>query len=100
MTKEPTQYTMMVAMVLSICSVRARWSRHGSSERLVPRIPMGVLLPVIHLLFEGLCFLLINKTKPSKALLEFESVKECTILIVGEGVVYFLVPDDAAVGRL
>jgi hypothetical protein len=60
---------------------------------------VSVLLSVIHFLLKGLCFLLINKTKSSKAVFELESVKENSILIIREGVVDLLVPDNTAVGR-
>ena len=87
----------MMSVLLSSRSICTSLALHRSSEGLVPRVPMGVLLSIIHLLFECLCFLLIYKAKPGKAVFEFEGMKKDAILVVREGVVDFLVPDDAAV---
>lgn len=59
---------------------------------------MCILLALVHLLLELLCFLLIGKRQTGQAVLELKGVEEGTVLVVLERVVDFLVPDDAAVG--
>lgn len=61
---------------------------------------MCILLALVHLLLELLCFLLIGKRQTGQAVLELKGVEEGTVLVVLERVVDFLVPDDAAVGGL
>jgi hypothetical protein len=73
---------------------------HGRSERLVLCVLVGVLLSVVHLLLERLRLLLIGKRKRSLTVLELEGMEEHAILVVAEGVVYLLVPNDAAAGWL
>lgn len=71
-----------------------------STKRLVLRVLVGVLFTVVHLLLERLRLLLVRKRESSQAFFQLESVEEDAILVVREGVVYLLVPDDATVGRL
>lgn len=61
---------------------------------------MCILLAFIHLLLELLCFLFICKRQTSQTVLELEGVEEGTVLVVLEGVIDFLVPDDTAVRGL
>jgi hypothetical protein len=67
-------------------------------ERLRAGILMRTLLPLINLLLELPPLLLIRKAQPEHALLALKAEEEDSVLIVLEGVVDFLVPDDAAVG--
>lgn len=60
----------------------------------------GVLLPLIHLLLELLGLLLVDEGEAGETFFQLEGVEEGAVLIVGEGVVDFLVPDDASIGRL
>lgn len=70
------------------------------SKRLVPRVLVRVLLPVVDLLDECLGFLLIHKGQSSHAMFQLEGVEEDAVLIVLEGVVDFLVPYYSSIGRL
>jgi len=60
---------------------------------------VSILLTFIHLLFELLCFLLVSKGQAGQTVLELKGVEKGTVLVVLEGVVDFLVPDDAAIRR-
>lgn len=70
------------------------------AEGLVLCVLVGVLLAVVNLLLERLGLLLVGEREGCLAGLELEGVEEDTVLVVGEGVVELLVPDDAAVGGL
>ena len=95
-TKQSSQKTM--SMTLAICG----WSTCSCccAKWLVPRVLMSVLLAVIHLLLECLRLLLVCKRESRQTFFELETMEEDAILIVYEGIVYLLVPDDATVGRL
>ena len=90
------------AMVMLLGAVRGSDSApgHARAERLVPCAFAGILLPLVHLLLELSCFLLVHERETSQAFFEFKGVEECTILVVLEGVINLLVPDHSAVGRL
>jgi heme/copper-type cytochrome/quinol oxidase subunit 4 len=72
----------------------------AAAKGLVFRVLVSILLAFVHLLLELLCFLLITKRQAGQTVLELECVEEGTVLVVLEGVVDFLVPDDAAVRGL
>lgn len=72
----------------------------SASEWLVSRILVSILLSLIHLLLELLGLLFIRKRQTGQTLLELEGVEKDPVLVVGKGVVDFLVPYHAAVGRL
>jgi hypothetical protein len=55
------------------------------------------LFPVIHLLLERLCLLLIGERQACQAVFKLESMEKRPVLIVGKGIVYLLIPDDSAV---
>ena len=59
-----------------------------------------IFLSVIHLLLELLRLLLIHKRQTSETLLKLERMEKGAVLIVGECVVYLLIPYDASVGWL
>jgi hypothetical protein len=61
---------------------------------------VSILLTFIHLLLELLCFLLICKRQAGQTVLELKGVEEGSVLVVLEGVVDFLIPDNAAIRRL
>jgi hypothetical protein len=61
---------------------------------------VSVLLAFVHLLLELLCFLLISKRQAGQTVLELKGVEEGAVLVVLEGVVDFLVPDNAAIRGL
>jgi hypothetical protein len=61
---------------------------------------VSILLAFVHLLLELLCFLLISKRQAGQTILELKGMEEGSVLVVLEGVVDFLVPDDAAIRRL
>ena len=58
---------------------------------------MRILLPLVHLLLELLGLFLVHKRQTSHALLQLETVKEGPVLVVGEGVVDLLIPEDSSV---
>src|SRR5690242_7324981 len=87
-----------VAMALSVCGGPA--GPCCSAKGLVLCVLVGVLFAVVDLLLERLGLLLVGKGKGGLACLELKGVEEDAVLVVGEGVVYLLVPDDATVGRL
>lgn len=98
MAKEATEETspMVVVMVL----LADRLTVRGCSEWLPLGVLVGILLPVVHLLPEGLCLLLICKRQAYQTLLDLEGVEEGSVLVVLEGIVDLLVPDHPAIGRL
>jgi hypothetical protein len=61
---------------------------------------MGVLFAVVELLLERPGLLLVGERQASQTVLELESVEEDAVLVVGEGVVYLLVPYYASPCRL
>jgi hypothetical protein len=91
-------------------SSRATTTRAGSgivlvgaattAKGLVPCVLVCVLLAFIHFLLELLRFLLVSKRQASQTVLELEGVKEGTVLVVLEGVIDFLVPDNTTVRGL
>ena len=85
-------------MRLAVCDRSA--ASCCSAEGLVLGVLVGVLFAVVDLLLERLRFLLVGEREAGPAVLQLEGVEEDAILVVGEGVVYLLVPDDATVGRL
>lgn len=95
-TKESSQQAM-TSMTLSICSGSTRPS--GGAKRLVLCVLVCVLLAIVDLLLERLGLLLVGEGEACLAVLELEGVEEDAILVVCEGVVDLLVPDDATVGR-
>lgn len=60
----------------------------------------GILLAVVHLLAELFGLLLVDEAEAGEALLELKGVEKRAVLVVVPRVEEFLVPDDAAVGRL
>jgi hypothetical protein len=60
---------------------------------------VGILFAVVKLLLKGFGFLFVGKGECGQAVLELEGVEEDAILVVGEGVVYLLVPDNTTASR-
>lgn len=89
MAKQTAKQAMLLLCRLGTTSKRCRSSRLAC-----------ILFSVVHLLPELLRFLLVNKAECSQAILELESMKESSVLIVMPCIEYFLVPDDAAIGTL
>lgn len=87
-----------VAMALSVCG--GPTGACSCAKGLVLCVLVGVLFAVVDLLLERLGLLLVGEGEGGLACLELKGVEEDTVLVVGEGVVYLLVPDDATVGRL
>ena len=96
MAEQASQEAMAVA--LPICGRSA--GSCGGTKWLVLCVLVGILLAVVDLLLEGLGLLLVGEGEGGQAVLELEGVEEDAVLVVGEVVVYLLVPDDATVGRL
>ena len=67
-------------------------------KRFRPRTLMRILLPLVHLLLKLLRLLLIREAQAKHTLLALETVEKGPVLVILEGVVDFLVPEDAAVG--
>ena len=76
-----------------MCSLR--WS---TRERLTLGRLVRILLPLIDLLLELLCLLLICKAQASQTVLQLKGVEKRPVLVVLERVVDFLIPEDATVG--
>ena len=57
---------------------------------------MGVLLAIVELLLKCPGLLLIGKGQAGQTVLELKGVEEDAVLVVGEGVVDLLVPNDAS----
>ena len=74
-------------------------SSNRRSERLCLCLLTGILLALIHFLLELPCFFLVDKGQAGHALLELEGMEKGAILVILEGVIDFLVPDDTSVGR-
>jgi hypothetical protein len=72
--------------------------RRSTRERLALGCLVRILLALVDLLLELLCFLLICKAQTSQTILQLERVEECPVLVVLERVVDLLIPEDAAVG--
>lgn len=60
----------------------------------------GMLLPLVHFLFELFRLLFVHEREARHALLQFEGVKEGTVLIVVEGIVDLLIPYHTSIGGL
>lgn len=58
------------------------------------------LLPFVHLLDESFRFLLVGERETSGAVFEFEGMEKGSILVIGEVVVEFLVPNHTSSGGL
>jgi hypothetical protein len=84
--------TTTTSRLLLLLSLAVPGLRRSARKRLIPRILVRILLPLVHLLLELLRFLLVCKTQPKHALLALEAEEEDAVLVVLEGVVEFLVP--------
>lgn len=80
------------SVILVCAATTAKW--------LVLCVLVCILLAFVHLLLELLGFLLICKRQAGETVLKLECVEEGAVLVVLEGVVDFLVPDDAAIRGL
>ena len=83
--------------LLLLLAASIRRLHRPARKRLTPRILVRVLLALVHLLLELLPLLLVGKGHAEHALLALEAEEEDAVLVEGEGVVDFLVPDDPAV---
>lgn len=59
-----------------------------------------ILLSFVHFLLELLGFFLVDEGETGEAVFELKGVEEGAVLVVREGCVDLLVPDDTSVGRL
>ena len=84
-------------MRFAIRCVPACWLSSNSLERGSFSLFASILLPLVHLLLELLCFLLVYEGEASKTLFELERVEEGPVLVVKEGIVYLLIPDDTTI---
>ena len=100
-SEDATQKTMAVAVAMATVSVGCTSAASGGHAKgLALGVLVCVLFAVVELLLEGPSLLLVGKRQAGEAVLELKRVEEDAILVVGEGVVDFLVPDDAAGVRL
>lgn len=60
----------------------------------------GILLPLLELFNEGFGLFLVGEGEASGAVFELERMEKCTVLVVMEIIVDFLVPDDTSSGGL
>lgn len=95
-----SKYTAQQTVAFVAVGRSAASTAHGGAEGLVLGVLVGVLLAVVHLLLERLGLLLVGEREAGKAVLELKCVEEDAVLVVGEGVVDLLIPDDAPAGRL
>lgn len=73
-------------------------SSDGRSKWLCLCLLAGILLPLVHLLLELPCFFLVDERQAGHALFELEGMEKGTVLVILEGVIDLLVPDDTSVG--
>jgi hypothetical protein len=90
----PQQAVAVTTTALAVCCRRA--GSCGCAERLVLGVLVGVLFAVVELLLERLGLLLVGEGQAGQTVLELKRVEEDAVLVVGEGVVDLLVPDDTA----
>lgn len=79
---------------------RSRTLPSGGRERGLLGLFAGMFLALVHFLDEGFGLFLVGEGKGCGTLFELERMKESAILIVGEAIVYLLVPNDPPTGRL
>ena len=72
--------------------------RRPMGKWLTLRILVRILLPLVHLLLELLCFFFIRETQPKTTFFSLKGVEECPVLEILESVVDLLVPNDASAG--
>lgn len=70
------------------------------SERGFGGLFARVLLPLLHLLDESLCFLLVGEGEPRGTVLKLEGMKEGPVLVISKVIVDLLVPDYTSVHGL
>jgi hypothetical protein len=58
----------------------------------------SILFPLIHLLLELSGFFLVDKGQTGDTLFELEGMEKGAVLVVLEGIIDFLVPDDTSIG--
>jgi hypothetical protein len=86
--EEPTKNSMLVT---------TSWLRTRATKWICLCCSRGILFSVIHLLQECLGLLFIHERQASHAIFGLESMEEGSILIVGESVIYFLIPNHPTV---
>lgn len=86
-TKETTKETMFM-----------NWS--STSKRIGFCTLTSILFSIIHLFHEGFGFLLVHKGQTCETFFCFESMEECSILVVGPCIIYLLIPYDTSIQRL
>ena len=91
--KTPEQTMAMLVAAVGCANPRA----HGCAEWFILGVLVGILFTIIHLLFECLGLFLIAERQGCQTILKLEGVEENTVLVVGEGIVYFLVPYHTAI---
>ena len=95
-SEEPSQQAMAVAAAAALAVGCRRAAPCGCAERFVLCVLVGVLFAVVELLLERLGLLLVGKRQAGEAVLELKGVEEDAVLVVGEGVIDLLVPNDAS----
>lgn len=91
-SENATQQAVLVA------ATRCAW--RYTAEGCVSGCFAGVLFPLVHLLLELLRLFLVDESQSGQAVLQFETVKEGTVLVVAPGIEYLLVPYDSSHRRL
>ena len=66
----------------------------------VPGVLITLALSLIHLLLKFPGLLLVRERQPNETVFKFKGMKECTVLVVREGVKDLLVPYNATAGGL
>ena len=89
-----------VAMTAALFVGCGYTAANGYAKGLALGVLVGVLFAVVELLLECSGFFLVGKGQASQAVLELECMEEYAVLVVREGVVDLLVPNDASGLRL
>ena len=97
---QETSQTPKTAMRFSIKDAPGRQLRPSTLERCGFGVLARIFFSVIHFLLEFLGLLLIGERKPCKAFFKLKRVKECSVLVVIEGVVDLLIPQYSSICTL
>lgn len=99
-SENAAQEAVAMAMAAALLVGCGYTTANGCAEGLALGVLVGVLFAVVELLLECAGFLLVGKRQTSQTVLEFKCVEEYAVLVVREGVVDLLVPNDASGLRL
>jgi hypothetical protein len=99
MAEDASKQAVAVSRALAVGHGRSAAPR-CSAKRLVLGVLVRMLFALVELALELLRLLLVGERERCQAVFKLKSVEEDTVLVIGEGIVYLLVPQDTTVGRL